>query len=288
MMGGPPPSIADKVADHLEKGFHWENGSKVPGGSAFLLFVTKGDDMSAVLKPLGITARTDAMCVHKAIQREGAEDADIVQSAEHTPFIFTFNQWGGPHMITAPLASLQSILLQSAPIQVTHVDGVASTPLIPVPGAPAAPESWGETDLTSIENQPTFDKDADIAGPIYAGAVAEKAGQRVVCMGSEPTFMGSTGDLQQNIVDFPDQELSQKKGIYVPQFPGSADFFMNSVFWLSHQDTMIAISPAAMNISRIGEMSKGVQRFWDIGVLLIGLPGLVLLAGAGVYFSRRD
>jgi hypothetical protein len=286
-MGGPPPSIAGKIADHLNKGFHWENGQKVLGGSAFLLFITRGDDMSAALKPLGITARTDAMAVHKLIQREGAAESDIVQNAEHTPFIFTFTDWGDS-VITKPLASLEGILLQAAPIQVTHTDGVSSSPLIPVPGAPSSPDSWGETDLTSIESSPKFDKDTDIAAPIYAGAVAEKSGQRVVCMGSEPTFMGSTGDLQNNIVDFPDQELSQKQGIIVPQFPGSADFFMNSVFWLSHQETMIAISPAAMNVSRIGDMSKATLRFWDVGVLLIGLPGLVLLAGAGVYFSRRD
>jgi hypothetical protein len=288
MMGGPPPSVAGKVADHLTKGFHYENGKKVEGGAAFLLFITHGDDMSAALKPFGITARTDAMAVHKLVKTEGGGDTgDIINSAERTPFIFTFKEWGDS-VITRPLASLESILLQASPIQVTHVDGVTSTSLIPVPGAPSSPESWGETDLTSIENDPKFDKDADIAAPIYAGAMAEKSGQRVVCMGSEPTFLGSTGDRTNNIVDFYDQELAEKKGILVPQFPGSADFFMNSVFWLSHQDTMIAISPAAMNISRIGEMSKGVQRFWDIGVLLIGLPGLVLLAGAGVYFSRRD
>ena len=243
--------------------------------------------MSAALKPLGITAHTDAMCVHKAIRREGAAATDIVQNAEHTPFIFTFKDWGD-HAITRPLSSLQSILLQAAPIELTHVDGVVGTALIPVPGAPSSPESWGETDLTSIENDPKFDPATDIAAPIYAAAVAEKGGQRVVCVGSEPTFMGSTGDLQNNIVDFPDQELAQKQGVIVPQFPGSADFFMNCVFWLSHQETMIAISPAAMNVSRIGDMSKATLKFWDIGVLLIGLPGLVLLAGVGVYFSRRD
>jgi hypothetical protein len=289
MMGGPPPSIAAKVADHLTKGFHYVDGKKEPGGSAFLLFITQGDDMSGATKPFGITVRTDAMAVHKLIKQEGGgDDTDMINNALHVPFVFTFNQWGDS-VITKPLASLESILVRSSPVQVTSTAGVTNTALIPVPGAPNAPECWGETDIASVDTGPTFNKDADIAPPLYAAAMGEKSGQRMVCMGSELTFLGSSGDvMSNNIVDLPDMTLSKKQGIYVPQFPGSADFFMNSVFWLSHEEPMIAISPAAMNVSRIADMSKATLRFWDWGVLMIGLPGLVLVAGAGVYFSRRD
>ena len=51
---------------------------------------------------------------------------------------------------------------------------------------------------------------------------------------------------------------------------------------------MIAISPAAMSVSRIGPMSRPAAGFWHVGVLLIGLPALVLAAGAAAYVSRRD
>jgi hypothetical protein len=288
MMGAPPPSIAPKVAEHINKGFHYVDGKKVDGGSAFLMFFPRGDDLSAAIKPFGITARTDAMAVHKAVKVEGQEDSgDIVNSATRTPFIFTFSQWGDS-VITQPLDSLEGILLQAVPIQTIPTTGVTNTALIPVPGAPAAPESWGETNLESVRSEPKFDKDTDIAPPLYAAGMAEKDGQRVVCMGSEPTFIGSTGELQENIVDFPNQELLRTKRIYAPQFPGSSDFFMNSVFWLSHQESMIKISPAAMTVSRLRSMSAPTLAFWRIGVLLIGLPGLVVLAGFGVYFARRD
>ena len=72
------------------------------------------------------------------------------------------------------------------------------------------------------------------------------------------------------------------------RFPGNSELFMNSIYWLSRQETMIAISPAAMDVSRIGDMSRGAQSFWRVGVLLIGLPGLVIVAGAMVWFARRD
>jgi hypothetical protein len=286
MMGGPPPSSAAKIADHLAHGKHWVDGKQVDGGSAFLLFVQHGDDMTGAISPFGITARTDAMAVHPLIKSEGAPPTDIVAMAQHNPIFFTINDWGD-HLITNSLTSLRGILIQAVPMQVKPTDGVTSKPLIPVPGAPSAPPCWGEVDTTSIDAGPKF-HDGDIAPPLYAGAAAEKGGQRVVCMGSEPSFIGSTGDLSNNIVDFPDQQMLEKQRIIVPEFPGDAEFFMNTVFWLSHEETMIAISPAAMTVSRIREMSAPVQSFWHIGVLLVGLPGLVLCAGAMVYFSRRD
>jgi hypothetical protein len=51
---------------------------------------------------------------------------------------------------------------------------------------------------------------------------------------------------------------------------------------------MIAISPAAMEVARIEPIGEGSLKFWRVGALLIGLPGLVILAGAAVYFARRD
>ena len=63
---------------------------------------------------------------------------------------------------------------------------------------------------------------------------------------------------------------------------------MNASFWLSHQEPMIAISPAAMTVARIGPIGRAGQAFWHVGVLLIGLPGLVVAAGAAAYLSRRD
>jgi hypothetical protein len=53
-------------------------------------------------------------------------------------------------------------------------------------------------------------------------------------------------------------------------------------------DSMIALSPAALQVSRISDMSSGVLGFWRIGVLLVLLPLGVLAGGVGMYLSRRD
>ena len=69
---------------------------------------------------------------------------------------------------------------------------------------------------------------------------------------------------------------------------GSVGTRHNAVFWLAKMEPMIAISPAAMEVARIEPMGEGTLKFWRIGGLLVGLPGLVVLAGAAVYFARRD
>jgi hypothetical protein len=79
-----------------------------------------------------------------------------------------------------------------------------------------------------------------------------------------------------------------RQGLRVARYPANAELFANSVFWLSKMEPMIAISPSAMEVSRIASMSNTSLNIWRIGVLLIGLPGLVILAGALVYIARQD
>jgi hypothetical protein len=89
------------------------------------------------------------------------------------------------------------------------------------------------------------------------------------------------------MISIPDSELA-RKGILVSRFPGNAELVANSVFWLANMETLIAISPSAMEVSRIAPMSDAAQTGWRVGALLIGLPGLVIVAGLLVYFARRD
>ncbi len=278
-MGGPPPSIAPKIADHIAHGHHWVDGKKMDGGSALLMFVPKGDDMSGALKDWGIVAHPDTIAVHKLITGEGGGQGNVVNDAEKLPPYIGIKEWG-QSPITETMGSLPGILLGCIPITTKPVDGITSTALMPVPGAPNAPESWGETDFQSLDSNPTFDPKTDMPAPLFGMAAAEnKSGTRLIVNGCETMFGG--------VVDYKDQEL-KKRGVLVDQFPGNSELFMNSIFWLSHQESLMAMSPAAMNVSRISDMSPAALRFWHVGVLLIGLPGLVLLAGAGVYFSRRN
>jgi hypothetical protein len=60
------------------------------------------------------------------------------------------------------------------------------------------------------------------------------------------------------------------------------------VFWLTGMDTMIAVSPTALEIPRVAAISPAGLNFLRVGVLIVGLPLVVLMAGSLVYLKRRD
>jgi hypothetical protein len=265
---GPSPTISAKVAEHLAN-----------GGSALILGMPRADDMSAALKEWGISLKSNLLCVHEQVKSEGAP-ADMIEQVKKSPRFFEIRDWG-THAITSPMHSLPGIFFEGCPVVVSAAKGVRATQIIPIPDAPYAPKSWAETDLESVRD-PKFNPDkGDLAGPLYGGAAAEKEGAgRVVVVGS--LSMAVSG-----VVNFYDPEL-EKKEIYVIRFPGNGELISNAVYWLSKQETMIAISPASMDVGRIEGLTRASQGFWRVGVLLIGLPLAVIFAGGLVYFARRD
>ncbi len=293
MMGGPPPGIADKVAAHMAAGHHWQGGKKVAGGSAFVLAVPHGDTLATAVSPFGLTLRSDAMACHALVKAEGASDPnDIMNQAARVPFIFPIKDWG-TSAVTDAVRGLPGVMLEVVPVEVAPAPaGVTNQALIPVPTTPDSPLSWGETDLAALESRgafdPKYDAGTDIPGPLNAAAMGEKAdGSRLLVMGSPFSFQGSDLAVGTSIVDMPDPDEAQQH-VYAPEFPGNGEFFMDSVFWLAHQEPMIAISPAAMNVARLAPIGRVSQGIWHVGVLLIGLPGLILAAGVAAYLSRQD
>jgi hypothetical protein len=269
-MGPIPSPIGPKLLEHLSL-----------GGSAFVLPFPQEDSPVNPLKDWGIDLRTDAVAVHDVPPQQTASD-DPAQQLQQYPFVFNIRDYGD-FPITRPLRSLDSLLVPLLPVKTHDVKDITVTPLLLIPGAPSAPPSWGETDLVSLQQnkQPVFDPKVDIAPPLYAGAAAEKSnGQRVVVIAS-PYFI-----FNQTLSEV-DPDLARKR-IFVPRFPGNMELFSNSMFWLAHQDSMISISPAAMQVERIADMSDATLNAWRVGLLLVGLPGAVIVAGFLMYFARRD
>jgi hypothetical protein len=117
---------------------------------------------------------------------------------------------------------------------------------------------------------------------LYGAASVEKAdGGRVVAIGS---YWFASPDP----VDLPDIDMLEKHGLTVARLPGNGEFFVNCIFWLSHMDGMLAISPHALQVARIDAMSPQTLAFWRVGVLTAGLPAAVVVAGLIVYARRRD
>jgi hypothetical protein len=265
----PTPSIAPKLAEHLKN-----------GGAALCLFMPNSDNLSDVLKDWGVTVRTDLLIVHEPVVTS-AESSDFVEQARKNPIVFVLNHYGD-HLITKPLVSLDSALVPLLPVVTEPTPGYESTAIIPIPNTP---KSWGEHNVDAALNNEAISfkpEEGDMAPPLYAGAVvqSDKSGGRLVALGSLQFIMNQ-------LLNIRDPDLAAR-GIPAARFPANGDLFCNSVFWLAHMEPLIAISPEAMEVSRIGDMSDGVLRAWRVGLLIVGLPGAVILCGMLVYFARRD
>jgi hypothetical protein len=268
-MGAPPTSIGPKIAEHLKN-----------GGSAMILSLPNSDKLEDVLKDYGVDMVTDATIVHEPLPPDVAHSSDFSEDVQRQVYVLSVNKYGD-HPLAAPLKSLDSVIARAIPIKLTPVNGVKQTPLLPMP---QSMKVWGERDTKSIDDgNPTFDEagpKADVPPPLFAGAAVEKDKSRLVVAGNLVGFTNM-------VLNLPDQEMLSRR-IFVRRFPGNGELFTNSVFWLARMEPMIAISPSAMEVSRIADMGDTALYFWRAGVLLILLPGLVLAAGIWMYFARRD
>jgi hypothetical protein len=273
---GPNP-LGPKLQEHLKE-----------GGSALVLFFPMADDLSDALKDWGVKARTDLVAMHEPVSAQGTATSDILDNAQRMPIVFVTRQYGD-HPLAKPLQSLPSLLSPIIPVQTQAANGITVTPLIPIPQTPA---SWGESDVndalqgkaaqfTPAQGAEGGDLANTAQSPLYAGAAVEKKdGGRLVALGALQFAMNQ-------ILEIPDQTML-KRGVMVSQFPGNAELFENSIFWLAKMKSMLAISPEALQISRIEPMSDAQLAWWRWGLLIVLLPLGVVVAGAGVYLNRRD
>jgi len=274
--GGPsgPEAVGPKLAEHLGH-----------GGAAMVLAEVRADALSTPLRDWGVELYPDTVAVHEQVQAPEGPDStnDPALEAQRISFIWDIRDYGS-HELARPLRNLESIVFPIVVVKSHEVRGYSATPLIPIPDAPSAPRSWGESDIENLGpgSPPTYDAKKDMAGPLYGGAAVEKlGGGRLVVIGCQ-RFMFD--DFQ----EIPNLQIARTERRFVARFPGNAELAMNSIFWLAKMDTMIAISPSAMQVSRIAGMGGPLLEFWRIGVLLVILPGLVIAGGIGVFLARRD
>jgi hypothetical protein len=267
----PPPPMAPRVKEHLDH-----------GGSALIVFDYQAEDLHEALANWGITLHPDTLAVHEAVQLSSGSPADLVEDFKTRPMAFVVKDYG-EHEITKPVQSLESVWVPTMCVSTTPTADATVTPLVPLDKAFGGLKVWGDTDVESIKSDsaPVYDPVKDIAPPIYGMAASEnKSGGRVVVIGSPVMFNGR--------INIPDPAVAQSQHKFINRFPGNGELTANSIFWLAHLDPMIAISPAAMDVSRISDMSKGALDFWRYGVLLGLLPGAIIVAGLFVYAGRRD
>ena len=268
------------------------------GGAAMVMLFPTADAMPQALGPMGITAKTDEVILHDILPAPARQTNDLPDSAlQANQAVMKLTEYGN-HPIGTPLDGLDFLQVACCPIQVGPdvPPGVKAAPLLPIP---FSPHYWATTDAESLfrEEHPKLvfnpkpnpdagkmlgDIDNTPDNRLYAGAASEAPdGARLVVVGTY-TFANSF------LIDLQDQEMYQEHDLSVARLPGNGEFFVNSILWLAHMDNMLAISPHALQVARIKDVTPTTLEFWRIGVLGVGLPLLVIFAGVVVYERRRD
>ena len=268
------------------------------GGSALVLLFPTADTMDQALSPMGIHAKTDQLIVHESLVAPERQSNDFAESAlQASQAVFRLNQYGD-HPIATPLAGLDFLQAASSPVSVGPdiPPGVKAAGLLPLP---LSPHYWASSDTESILSNEhtvvTFNPKPDPdAGRMFGdvdntpdnrlyGAAASEApsGARLVVVGSYVFAIGY-------LVDLPDQEMLERHGLNVSRLPGNGEFFVNSILWLAHEDSMLAISPHALQVARISGNGAADAGVLAAGSAHRGLPLAAIVAGLVVYSKRRD
>ncbi len=127
-------------------------------------------------------------------------------------------------------------------------------------------QSWGETNLASIQdNSVKFDQGTDLAGPVPLAVVADNSSTK-----ARLVVFGNSGFA-----------TNAYYGFY-----GNSDMIVNSIDWAAKQENLISLSPKPTVNRTLAQPQAYTMNLILLGSL-IGLPGIILVAGVGNYIARR-
>ncbi|HEY5983280.1 MAG TPA: GldG family protein [Anaerolineales bacterium] len=178
-----------------------------------------------------------------------------------------FNAISASYSSTAPITSHTTSLTimpqaRSLAISTTPPKDVTLTPLILT-----SQQSWGETDLASLESKHQFSLDdkMDILGPLTLAASAENSTNkgRVVVFGNSHFARNEAFDAYAN-----------------------GEIFTNAVDWAAQEGNLINITPRTPVTRTFNPPSQLVFILILLGVVFL-VPGLVLVAGTSSWLARR-
>jgi hypothetical protein len=195
-------------------------------------------------------------------------------------------EWTG-HPIANALKSLPGALASALPLRIltgeTAPEGVTLEPIIRLKTSDAV---WAvmdiqrlQTDFQQHEGTRRYDDDTLPPFPL-AVAGTNAAGQRIVVISSEQFIANPVLSAAQLM--FVGGGIAQ-----VQLYPANRDLFINTLHWLTGDAERIAVGPRRGNVPRLDKLEDGpVAEFTK--VFLVGIwPGVVLIAGAVVWFTRR-
>ena len=252
-----PTKVVEQVKAVLEEG---QGALLMLGPSQGPMFGGQ-DPMSELVASWGITADLDRRILSRVFLQDGRELADEALMVD---------DWPGEHPVTAALRGLGGVFVRTSPLSTQSDQGaVQHWPLVVI----KRQGLWAETD--QLTDNPKYDA-SKAADEFLIAAAAQKDGNRLIVVANglwatdQITGYGLLGPNTANLVG--------------ARFPGNAELFVNSVYWLAGLEQLIAASARSQDIRRIEEMPNLAALQWTLPVVM---PLAALAAGIGVWMVRR-
>ena len=163
-----------------------------------------------------------------------------------------------PHDITEDF-KFATLFPYSRTVDVASKEGIHTTEI-----AKTGEYSWAEKNFALFDQGIAQQDRDDKPGPLGLAAVGEIGeSTRIAVFGS---------------VDFVSNRFFD--------FSGNSDFFLNTISWISGDESLISIRP---KVAREGKLTlTGSQLRVIFSLTVIGLPAIVLLSGIAVWWRRRN
>lgn len=292
-MAGGAAAAKQTVAELLKRRLAEGDGALLMLGTDPSTRFGTTDPLADLSTSWGMTPKLEQMVVREL--RQGERQTQPTTMHE-------LRVWPTDHVISKAIGGLPGIMFQASPIELTDPsktpessNNQTDTPSTEAPESPTpptrtwtlaevrSPRMWATADLASASSADQVRYDPQQAADMFiVGAAAERenAGRLVLVTdllwaSDQITTYGDT--IFGPALGFPD----------TARYPANAELFVNSVYWLSGLDHMIAASARTQRVPRIGAISDNTRTAYQVG-LLLGLPGLVLATGLTVYLVRRS
>ncbi|MCE9589053.1 MAG: GldG family protein [Planctomycetes bacterium] len=192
--------------------------------------------------------------------------------------LIRIEQWPEQLPVSKAEQGMAGAVVSGSPLELlpTEGKGVTTYPLIEA----TAPEMWAEKNLSNFPNI-KYDP-ATASDKFVLGAAVQAKDNRLVVI-SDPSW--ATDAVTTNA----DPSLRQGEGmaeIYGTAYPANAELFINSVYWLSGLDRLIAAGARSQDVRRVGAISRGGRNSL-VFTLACGMPALITVTGVGVWMIRR-
>lgn len=229
-------------------------------------FVDAGGSLVVMENPLVLTEfndATDPLAEYLQTDWGISLNDDIIFDPSAQQVLYATSLYGSEHPITQNLSANFAVVMpqaRSIGLSASTPEGITLTSLILT-----SESSWGETELTSENQQYQYDEGKDFVGPLTMGAAGENTGTqgRVVVFGNS---LFATDDIF--------------------DYLGNGNFFINSVDWAAEQEDLLNITPR----EPIARFLKPISN-WQLIIMVITaifvLPGLVVFAGVSTWLARR-